>query len=98
MTAYHDRLGIPPTATPAEVKAAYHAKLREFPAHTHPEDFKAIRTAYEAIRTGAAGQSEDFFKIRPLEVKIDPEPVTHLREQIMTHLAVSLDDLIRATF
>jgi hypothetical protein len=98
MTVHHDRLGIAPTATPAEVKAAYHAKLREFPAHTHPDDFKAIRTAYEAIRTGAASQTEDFFKIRPLEVTLDPEPLNHLREQIMTHLTVSLDDLIRATF
>ncbi len=98
MTSSHDRLGLSPTATPAEVKAAYHAKLREFPAHTHPEDFKAIRTAYEAIRTGAASQSEDFFKLRPLEAPIDPEPLNQLREQVMAQLDVRLDDLIRATF
>ncbi len=98
MTSHYDRLSISPTASPAEVKAAYHAKLREFPAHTHPEDFKAIRTAYEAIRTGAASQSEDFFKIRPLEATIDPEPLTQLRERVMVQLEVSLDDLIRATF
>jgi hypothetical protein len=97
MTSHHDRLGISPTATPAEVKAAYHAKLREFPAHTHPEEFKAARTAYEAIRTGAASQ-EDFFKLRPLEATIDPELLNQLRERVMTQLEVSLDDVIRATF
>jgi len=25
-----------------KLEAAYHAKLREFPAHTHPEEFKAM--------------------------------------------------------
>lgn len=98
MTTHHDRLGLAPTATPTEVKAAYHAKLRDFPAHTHPEEFKAIRTAYEAIRTGAASQPEDFFKVRPLETTIDPEPLNQLRERIMAQLEVSLDDVIRATF
>jgi hypothetical protein len=98
MTAHHDRLGIAPTATPSEIKAAYHAKLREFPAHTHPEDFKAIRAAYEAIRTGAASSTEEFFKIRPLAVTLDPELVKQLRERVLAQLEVSLDDLIRTTF
>ncbi|MGV0023530.1 hypothetical protein [Phormidesmis priestleyi] len=60
--------------------------------------FKAIRTAYDAIRTGATSQSEDFFQIRPLEVTIDPEPLDQLRERVMAQLEVSLDELIRATF
>ncbi len=97
MTTHHDRLGIAPTATAAEIKAAYHAKLREFPAHTHPDDFKAIRTAYEAIRTGTA-EPEDFFKIRPLEPAIAPELISQLREKVMVELRVSLDEMIRATF
>jgi hypothetical protein len=98
MTAHHDRLGLIPTATPAEVKAAYHAKLREFPAHTHPNEFKAIRTAYDAIRTGAASQSEDFFKVRPVEATIVPEQVDQLRERVIAELRVSLADMMRATF
>jgi len=40
MTSPYDRLGISSSAT-AEIKAAYHAKLKEFPAHRHPEEFKA---------------------------------------------------------
>jgi curved DNA-binding protein CbpA len=50
MTDHYERLGISPGATAAEIKTAYHTKLREFPAHTYPEEFKKIRGAYEAIR------------------------------------------------
>jgi len=37
MTSPYDRLGISSSATPAEIKAATHAKAEEFPAHRHPE-------------------------------------------------------------
>lgn len=98
MTSHYDRLGISPKATQAEVKAAYHAKLREFPAHTYPEEFKAIRAAYEALRQGDTGQFEEFFKVRPLNPSINPEMLRQLRERAMAQIEVSLDDLIRATF
>jgi len=99
MTTPYDRLGIAPDATPAVLKAAYHAKLREFPAHTHPEEFKAIRTAYDAIRNGkAANADDDFLQLRPLEVSFDPEQLQQLRQKILAQLAISVDDLIRETF
>lgn len=93
----YERLGIAPGATAAEIKAAYHAKLREFPAHSHPEEFKAIRSAYEAIRKGDASY-EDFFQVRPLTADLDPAALNQLREKAIAKLEVSLDDLIRATF
>ena len=98
MTSHYDRLGISPTASPAEIKVAYHAKLREFPAHSHPEEFKAIRAAYDAIRKGETSSSEDFFKVRPLEATLDQEVLKQLRERVMSHLEVSLEELIRETF
>ena len=55
MTDHYEQLGIAPGATPAEIKAAYHAKLKEFPAHTHPQEFKATRAAYEALRKAPQG-------------------------------------------
>jgi len=61
MTSPYDRLGISSSATSAEIKAAYHAKLKEFPAHRHPEEFKAIRAAYDAIRQGESSEADDFF-------------------------------------
>ena len=98
MTNHYECLGISPSATSAEIKAAYHAKLREFPAHNYPEEFKAIRAAYEALRKGETTQQEDFFKMRPLQAELDPNVLKKVREKAISQLEVSLDDLIRATF
>lgn len=98
MTSHYEQLGISPGATPAQIKAAYHGKLREFPAHTYPEEFKAIRKAYEALRKGETTQYEDFLKIRPLEAELNPEILKQVQEKVIAQLEVSLDDLIRATF
>jgi hypothetical protein len=94
----YDRLAIPPTATPAEVKAAYHIKLKEFPAHLYPEEFKEIRAAYETIRKGGTSQDDFFFLVRPLEAKLDSAAVVSLRERMRAQLKVSLKDMIRETF
>jgi hypothetical protein len=98
MADHYERLGILPGATSAQIKAAYHAKLREFPAHTYPEEFKAIRVAYEALRKGETAQDEDFLKFRPLEPQLNPEILKQVRKKALAQLEVSLDDLIRATF
>lgn len=99
MTSPHDRLGISPTATPAEIKAAYHAKLKEFPAHRNPEEFKAIRAAYDEIRKGEQSETDDFFfLLRPLDATIDPEALKQLRQRVTSQLEVSLDEMIRETF
>lgn len=97
MTSHYEQLGIFPGATSAQIKAAYHLKLREFPAHTYPEEFKAIRGAYEALRKGDT-QHEDFLKMRPLEAELSPEILKQVREKAIAQLEISLDDLIRATF
>ncbi len=98
MTSHYEKLGISPGATPAQIKAAYHAKLREFPAHTYPEEFKAIREAYEVLRKGETTQYEDFLKMRPLEAELNPEILKQVQEKAIAQLEVNLDDLIRATF
>jgi DnaJ-class molecular chaperone len=98
MTSSYDNLGISPTASPAEVRAAYHAKLREFPAHSHPQEFKAIRAAYDAIRKGETSQSGDFFKVRTLESPLDTDVLQQLRERVESQLEVSLEKLLRETF
>lgn len=98
MTDYYEQLGISVGATPAQIKVAYHAKLREFPAHTHPKEFKTIRAAYEALRKGETTQYEEFLKIRPLEAELNPEILKQVEEKALAQLEVSLEDLIRATF
>jgi hypothetical protein len=98
MSSSHDLLGIPVDATPKIAKSAYHAKLKEFPAHTHPTEFKAIRTAYEAIKKGVTSPSENFFKPSPIGISIEPATIESLKQQLTAHLEVSLEDLLRATF
>jgi hypothetical protein len=98
MQDHYDRLGITPDASPDEIKAAYHAKLREFPAHTHPQEFKAIRAAYDALRQGLTAAKEDFFSPRPIAATLDPALLESLRQRAQDQLQVSLDDLIRLTF
>jgi hypothetical protein len=98
MQDHYDRLGITPEASPDEIKAAYHAKLREFPAHTHPQEFKAVRAAYDALRQGLAAAKEDFFTYRPITATLDPALLESLRQRAQDQLQVSLDDLLRLTF
>ncbi|MDF5730200.1 MAG: molecular chaperone DnaJ [Rhizonema sp. PD38] len=97
MMSHYECLGIFPGAKPAEVKAAYHAKLREFPAHTYPKEFKEVRAAYEALRKGE-NQYEDFWKMRPLKAELEPEVLKKMQEKAISQLEISIDDLIRATF
>jgi hypothetical protein len=98
MSTYHERLGVSPDATPARIKAAYHAKLKEYPAHSHPDEFKAIRAAYEAIRRGDIPPEEDFFRSAPFDVTIDPDLVKSLRERIIGRLTIDIEELIRETY
>lgn len=98
MQEHYDCLGLSSDATPAQIKAAYHAKLREFPAHTHPQEFKAIRAAYEALRQGGQKTEDDFFQLRPMQVELDPEQLQRLRQQAHSQVDVSLAELMRLTF
>jgi curved DNA-binding protein CbpA len=54
-------LDIPRTATDAEIKKAYFAKVRLFPPEREPEKFKEIRAAYDALRTPEARAGVDLF-------------------------------------
>lgn len=98
MKDHCELLGVAPNATLDQIKAAYHAKLREFPAHTHPEEFKQVRSAYEALRQALKASSEDFFQQKPFKIEIAPALLEQLKEQSMAELQLSLDDLLRLTF
>lgn len=97
MSDHHDQLGLVPGASLAEIKAAYRAKLKEFPAHTHPQEFKAIRAAYEALRKSPQGE-EDFFAASPIQAELDDAVVAQIKQRAIATVEVSLEDLIRLTF
>ncbi|MGB8702734.1 MAG: molecular chaperone DnaJ [Thermosynechococcaceae cyanobacterium] len=97
MQEHYERLGLAPDATLDDVKIAYHAKLREFPAHTHPQEFKAIRVAYEALRKGSANL-KDFFDPQNEKADIDPDLLAQLRQAAIAQATVSLEELMHLTF
>ena len=98
MKEHYESLGLDPDATPAQIKSAYHAKLREFPAHSHPQEFKSVRQAYEILRQRRPNQGSDFFTPPPIKATIPKELLGSLRQRALARVEVSGDDLIRLTF
>ena len=98
MSTPFEQMGITPEASPKEIKRAYHAKLKEFPAHTHPNEFKAIRAAYDAVRQGSTVTVEEFFKRKPLEANFDQPTLATLREQATAKIQIDLQTFTRLTF
>jgi hypothetical protein len=90
-------LAVAPQASNAEVKAAYHRQLRQFPAHSHPQEFQQIRAAYDAIR--AAGEHRgDPLQPGPLVAQLDQEEVASIDAGVRNACRLSLDELLRLTF
>ncbi len=44
-------LGVDPRATAEDVRQAYFRLVRRYTPEAHPEEFKAVRAAYEALRS-----------------------------------------------
>jgi curved DNA-binding protein CbpA len=44
-------LGIDPRATTEDVRQAYFRLVRRYTPEAHPDEFKAVRTAYETLRS-----------------------------------------------
>jgi curved DNA-binding protein CbpA len=97
MLDHFSQLGLEPGSTLAEIKAAYHKKLKEFPAHSHPQEFKAIRTAYEALRNAPQGY-DDFFAPKPISATIDEGLIVQIQQRAKDSVAITLEDLIVLTF
>jgi tRNA(Leu) C34 or U34 (ribose-2'-O)-methylase TrmL len=94
MTNPHLLLELPADASPEQIKAAYHRKLRQFPAHSHPQEFKAIRSAYETLRQ-APKQEDDFLAPGPLKLGLDETVLDQVEQQAVASIDVSLSRLIR---
>ncbi len=97
MQTHYDRLGITPEADLADIKSAYRARLKEFPAHSHPQDFKEIRAAYEALRKSPQ-QTADFFEVTLPEAELDKTVLDELQQQAIAAVEVTLKDMILLTF
>jgi curved DNA-binding protein CbpA len=62
-------LGLPPTASLAEIKQAYFAQVRAHPPERDPEAFKQIRAAYDRLKTPEKKFENDMLQLEPW-----PEP------------------------
>jgi curved DNA-binding protein CbpA len=49
VTDPHQVLGVPPDATPEDIRCAYWDQVRTHPPERDPEAFKVIRAAYEQL-------------------------------------------------
>src|SRR5260221_1328683 len=61
----YEVLSLSQQASAEDIKKAYFAKVREFPPEREPTLFKAIRSAYDALRTPEARAATDLFLLHP---------------------------------
>jgi curved DNA-binding protein CbpA len=62
-------LGLPPSASLADIKQAYFAQVRAHPPERDPEAFKQIRAAYDRLKTPEKRFENDMLRLEPW-----PEP------------------------
>lgn len=70
-------LGVPDTATDEQVRKAYLARVRQHPPEQSPQQFRAIRTAFEAIRTRKARLAWQLFQIQAPDLDSVCRELTH---------------------
>lgn len=95
-------LGVPRDATMDAIKDAYFKLVREHPPERDPESFKAIRAAYERIRTPERRIETDLLLLQeplplPTEWQTPSFDLTVHHEDLMS-AARALSDLERTDF
>lgn len=98
MKEYYQTLGLSLNASQTEIKSAYLAKLREFPAHSHPQEFKAIRLAYEKLKKMSPTHTEDFFDPGVIQVTLDNKLISSIRQKALAKVQLSYSDIVKLTF
>ena len=58
-------LGVSPTATEEDIRAAYLLKVKEFPPDRSPEQFERIRDAYQMLRDARQRARHLLFSVDP---------------------------------
>ncbi len=62
-------LDLPPDADDGRVRQAYLIKIQEFPPEKDPERFKAVRLAYETLKTLRLRLAYALFNTEPVELE-----------------------------
>lgn len=58
-------LGLPKTASQADIKRTYFSLIRQYPPETQADQFKIIRAAYEKIKDAVRRAETDIFLPQP---------------------------------
>jgi tetratricopeptide (TPR) repeat protein len=66
---YYEVLGIEKNADPQEIKRAYFSLVRQFPPERFPEEFKALRAAYDTLADEKKRAEYDETDALPEEIK-----------------------------
>jgi len=87
----YDILVVEPTATPSQIRIAYHRQVREHPPERDPEGFKRIRDAYETLRSPRKRAELALLELRhgPAEFDLDrlrDSPPPPFPERYVEHL------------
>jgi curved DNA-binding protein CbpA len=92
-------LGLPRTATAAEIKQAYFALVRSHPPEREPERFKQIRAAYERLRDPEQRLETDMLLLTawpdPERKRRAPQEDLTLHREDVLAVARSISDLER---
>ena len=83
----YEILGLTRQASDEEVKRAYFQQVRAHPPEREPERFRAIRDAYERLRTPERRTQTDLFLLQP-------PPETPGRRAPSFDLTLRADDLV----
>lgn len=67
--SYYDILDLPKDSVESEIRKAYILKLRQYPNEKFPEEFKAIRKAYETLSNQKSRKEYDTMSIYGEEIK-----------------------------
>lgn len=92
-------LGLPRTATAAEIKQAYFTLVRTHPPERDPEMFKRIRSAYERLRDPERRAETDMLLVQawtvPSRRRRPPQPDLALKREDVIAAARAQTDLVR---
>lgn len=100
LQVHWERLGLEPGASPEAIKAAYQEKVRAFPPTTHPQEFKAVRKAYDVLKDPANHKvvRPSFWQPAVTDQQIDPAAIAQVRAQLPKQAQLDLKTLIRLSF
>ncbi|MGA1262692.1 MAG: J domain-containing protein [Prochlorothrix sp.] len=102
LKAHWERLELEPGASPEAIKAAYQAQVRAFPPATHPQEFKAIRKAYDVLKDpnnhSVQPKDIDFWQPTPTSIRPDPETIAKIRAQLHPGPSLDFKTLVRLSF